>query len=351
MFGNITILQHYAYDHYSSLFNVETGLSIRKEDAGYPEPFWASHGPELLDISITNYCTESCRICYRNSNQNGKHMDINDLEIILRQAKDMGVRQIALGGGNPNQHPDFIKILELIRQKYNIVPSYTTNGIGLSDDIINATQKNCGVVAVSISEFTSEKYRTIQKLITNNIKTNIHFVITSETIDYAIQILSNRVELPRNLNALIFLTYKPVGYYKSLGLKPDAGKVEDFLKLVENKNIPYKIGFDSCFVSTIARYTHFDPAFYDYCEAGRFSAFIDENLNMYPCSFMVETPYKESLTSHKMLSVWQKSKVFIDFRNKLRLHKCHCDFWSTCHGGCPLFDINCCHVLNTNRSM
>ena len=34
-------------------------------------------------------------------------MSIADFTAVIRQAKAMGVFQVALGGGNPNQHPQF----------------------------------------------------------------------------------------------------------------------------------------------------------------------------------------------------------------------------------------------------
>ena len=57
-------------------------------------------------------------------------MSIDDICTIVEQAKNAGVLQIALGGGNPNQHPQFVEILRLIREA-GIVPSYTSNGEGL----------------------------------------------------------------------------------------------------------------------------------------------------------------------------------------------------------------------------
>lgn len=58
-------------------------------------------------------------------------MSISDYKSVIDQAAEMGTFQVALGGGNPNQHPDFIEMLEYTRSK-GIVPNYTTNGLGLS---------------------------------------------------------------------------------------------------------------------------------------------------------------------------------------------------------------------------
>lgn len=148
--GNLIIREH-PEQHYKTLFNQQTGFFMRAEDNGYPEPFWAEDGPELLDISITNYCERNCLFCYRKANPNGTHMPLESLKFVIEQAKKVGVFQIALGGGNPNQHPHFKDILRIIRES-GIVPSYTTNGDGLSDDILVATKTYCGAMAVSLYE-------------------------------------------------------------------------------------------------------------------------------------------------------------------------------------------------------
>lgn len=44
------IIREYPEQHYKTLFNQRTGFFMRLEDDGYPEPFWAEEGPELLDI-------------------------------------------------------------------------------------------------------------------------------------------------------------------------------------------------------------------------------------------------------------------------------------------------------------
>ena len=59
---------------YTSSFNPGTGFFARIPDKGEEDPFWSPHGPELMDISITNWCDQQCSFCYRSSNKHGKHM-------------------------------------------------------------------------------------------------------------------------------------------------------------------------------------------------------------------------------------------------------------------------------------
>lgn len=95
----------------------------------------------------------------------GNHMKIDDYRIILRQASQMKVLQIALGGGNPNQHPDFSEIIKLTREEFNIVPSFTTNGRGLSEDVLVASKKYCGAVAVSAYDPFEETFKAVHQLL------------------------------------------------------------------------------------------------------------------------------------------------------------------------------------------
>jgi MoaA/NifB/PqqE/SkfB family radical SAM enzyme len=162
------VIRHFTGQHYSSLFNPNTGFFARVEEPGYSEPFWSQLGPELLDIAITNWCDRGCEFCYRDSSEAGQHMSVRQYEAIMRQAVRVQVLQVALGGGNPNQHPDFCEILRLTREEYGIVPNYTTNGRGLTEQVLNATRTHCGAVAVSAYSPYDETERAIADLVCVN---------------------------------------------------------------------------------------------------------------------------------------------------------------------------------------
>lgn len=343
--GKNTILRHYIREHYRVLFDRESGLFIRFEEEGYPEPFWSQHGPELLDISITNWCDRCCSFCYRKSNLEGAHMALEDYELIMQQAQEIGVLQVALGGGNPNQHPDFIKILSLTRQKYDIVPSYTTNGRGLSKEVLEASKENCGAVALSAYEPYDEFRRALDLLLRYTIKTNVHFLVTNKTIDRAITWLQNVPHYLNAVNAVIFLNYKPMGREQNYSLLLNRShNLRGFFKLASAKEYPFKIGFDSCSISGIVKYMDVNPMFYEACEAARFSAFVSENLTMLPCSFMCDCKQQPALRDARMVDIWQNSTLFRGMRNKLAHNNCKsCEYTSSCLGGCPLTpDINLC---------
>lgn len=198
------IVEHFARDHYTAIFNPNSGFFARMEDAGHDDPFWAEHGPELLDIAVTNWCDRGCYFCYRKSDQSGSHMLLQDYEEIIRQARSLYVFQVALGGGNPNQHPQFVEMLRLTREKYGIVPNYTTNGRGLTERVIHATTKYCGAVAVSAYHPYQETAGAVELLWSRGITTNLHFILTSKTVDTAIEWLNTPPDFLRKVTQSSF---------------------------------------------------------------------------------------------------------------------------------------------------
>lgn len=321
---------------YSALFDSNSGLFIRREFKDCEEPFWNIDTPELLDISITNYCEKGCDFCYRNSNIKGKHMDLKDYEKIIIQASQLGVLQVALGGGNPNQHPEFCDILKITRAN-NIVPSYTTNGQGITDFILEQTYSSCGAVAVSLYEPYDYSLEVVKRFSEAGIKINIHFLLNKQTLDNAIKLLMSP-EKTKGINAIIFLNYKPVSELYS-PLK-QANNFSAFIQLINTGKFDYKIGFDSCSISLLLQEGLIcNKNFIDFCEAGRFSAFISEDLMMYPCSFMVDTYEGASLQRYTLQEIWQNNDNFVSIREKIKNNRCkeRCEFEKLCFGGCNIF--------------
>lgn len=338
--GDIIVSKHLS-QHYKTIFSQETGFFVRVEDDGYEEPFWSGDGPELLDLSITNYCERCCEFCYRQSNPSGQHMQLTDIEYIIKQAKEVGVLQIALGGGNPNQHPAFIEILELIREN-GIVPSYTSNGEGLTNAILEATKTYCGAMALSLYQPYNKYEQMVRRIADYGIKLNLHVILKRDTIEMLTLWLHNSPSWFKHINALIVLNYKPVGASMNLMVK-DSGKLKKFYESVsECKSV--KIGFDSCCLPGIVKWMNVNPVLVDSCEAARFSAFISEDMKMFPCSFMANTDLYGDLRKQGMLDIWKSHPAFVGHRKAISHNGCSkCSHQKICNGGCAFIPyINQC---------
>ena len=335
-----TKIVYHTDQHYHTLFNPRNGLFARIEDEDADEPEWSLDGPELLDVSITNYCERGCDFCYRNSSKAGKHISIADYRHILHQAKGAGVFQIALGGGNPNQHPQFADILK-ITSEAGIVPSYTTNGDGLTDEILKATKQYCGAMALSVYPPLRLLEERVKKISNYGIRLNLHIILSSAVIGKATEWLLNPPIWMKYINALIFLNYKPINR-RFKGVKASKTQLKQFFEAVKGSQI--KIGFDSCSISGILKWLDSPKEFLEACEAARFSAFISEDLMMYPCSFMVNTKMRGDLKKESLLDIWRNNEHFKAMRQpKLRNDCINCCFKVDCKGGCNFLpEINFC---------
>ena len=325
---------------YTSFFDPDSGFFARVPDEGKPEPFWSPHGPELMDISITNWCDMGCTFCYKSSTRRGRHMSISDYKSVIDQAAEMGTFQVALGGGNPNQHPDFLEILEYTRSK-GIVPNYTTNGRGLTQEILKVTASTCGAVAVSVYEPFDEAADAIQLLTAAGIKTNVHFILDAFSIDTAIEWLKAPPEFLAPANALIFLNYKPSGrkIFEERMLRNSA-RLDEFFSLATAPVAKLKVGFDACCVSGLFARTDASNALVDACDAGRFSLYVSEDMRVYPCSFQAALADGDLLDETNSLhDIWMNSDNVRSFRSYFASDRCGgCSHRSTCMNGCPIFD-------------
>lgn len=81
---------------------------------------------ESMDIKITNKCTgTNCAFCHENSGPNGKHADLFAPSFL---DKLHPYTELAIGGGNPLEHPDLYKFLQLCKER-KFIPSMTVNQI------------------------------------------------------------------------------------------------------------------------------------------------------------------------------------------------------------------------------
>lgn len=335
--------------NYYYIFDHKTGVAARWNSSG-SNPFWRKDGPELLDISITNFCERECDFCYRKANRCGCFMEVSLFENIIQQAENAGIQQVALGGGNPNQHSEFISFLK-IAKKHHIVASYTTNGQGMTEEIYQATKLCGGAIAISWYPPYINVIKVIEECGKYGICANIHFVLYEESLSEALALL-NSDKLPWNyINAIIYLNYKPIGKKIYKGLQDDE-KWNHFLKKVLMFE-KCKIGFDSCMISWLTKNKELIvEESIDFCEAGRFSAFISEKGFMYPCSFLCQdTMCGENILEKSLIEIWQNGNSFIKMRNSLAhpasqktpILKCtNCADYDLCHGGCQEFEINRC---------
>lgn len=96
------------------------GTKIREND----KDFFDAETIESMDIKITNACDMGCPMCHEDSRPDGKHGDILNLPFLGSLHE---FTELAIGGGNPLSHPDFIPFLHLLKER-KLIANVTVNG-------------------------------------------------------------------------------------------------------------------------------------------------------------------------------------------------------------------------------
>lgn len=147
--------------------------------------------PEFMDIKITDKCHGRCLYCYQDSLPNKGHCTD-----VVKKIKDyfgpmsenQRPFQVAIGGGEPTLHPDFIEVLKTFYD-LGITPNYTTNGMLITEDIVQATEKYCGGIAITCHKHLENCWKTAIEKFSGKCKVNLHILISDkESIDYFLQI-------------------------------------------------------------------------------------------------------------------------------------------------------------------
>ena len=110
---------HYRNGNYNVHINLSDGTKIRENDLDCLIPEY----PESMDIKITNMCNMGCKFCHENSTPDGLHGDIMNLEFINTLQP---YTELAIGGGNPLEHPDLEAFLRKCQELW-LIPSMTVH--------------------------------------------------------------------------------------------------------------------------------------------------------------------------------------------------------------------------------
>lgn len=105
--------------NYTVTIDTKTGTKIRENDLD----FFRAEFPESMDIKICDKCDMGCPMCHENSTPDGKCGDILNAKFIESLHP---YTELAIGGGNPLEHPDLEPFLVKCKL-LNLIPSMTVN--------------------------------------------------------------------------------------------------------------------------------------------------------------------------------------------------------------------------------
>lgn len=144
--------------------------------------------------------------CYQGSTKAGRHADLSSIQSFACTIGHMGVFEVAIGGGDPTTHPQFVDILRTFYEN-GVVPNFSTQLWDWLDkpEVVEAVKNYCGAVALSTqsASLANKWISTCTKL---GIKPHIHYVLGLSNLDNLRKMLRSRKS-----GHLVLLAYKQMG--------------------------------------------------------------------------------------------------------------------------------------------
>lgn len=305
--------------------------------------------PLMLCIELTSQCNLDCRHCSADANTEKNVFPYEKLISIINAARNMGVKRLIFGGGEPLLYERLFDVCE-----YALIGgfkvSFVTNGT-LVPEMMAAFSKILNYrdsfeVGVSLDGHSPEIhgyfrpaytfYTAVEaiKLLKNaGFNVSVSCVLNKKnikTIPEFIQFL-----LPFNLYGIRFLPFAPLGRGKNC--TENMFSPDEFHNLIIEQrswreafrnNISIHFPWEFLFLPPEKRRA--SP-----CEAGYLRLWINSSGDIFPCSYLEELPignvYRDSISD-----VWNNSPVLKALRNPALLKGtcASCEYRDGCRGGC-----------------
>ena len=303
--------------------------------------------PSALKLEVSNRCNLHCKHFLASAGGSNAELALPDLERILAQAKELGVKAIALVGGEPLLRSDLGAIIQLI-QNQGMRFSLSTNGMLIDRQAI-ATIKRDHLIKVSVSLDGDAKFHNtlrghprayeravagIQMLSDHKIKTAVAMAITRDNCHLVEHVL--RAAIDHGAALFVVNDLIPVGRGAELRnaclsyteYRQHTERVRAYATAYEDKiNVVWK-GMRPDGKSDAAL-GHFIKSL---CGAGLTELTIDHEGFVLPCPFLPKT--RENVLVKPLKDIWYHSTELQPYQNRHDLKSgCgDCDRKLSCSG-------------------
>lgn len=312
--------------------------------------------PIDLTIEVTKKCPLNCLIC---SSEGGlpyeNELTTNQLKKIIRDANELGTRNICFSGGEPFEHPEIIQLCEYSKHMGLNVHIYSSGNnrsklnllSPLDEDVLIRVKASVGKIIFGLHGPTAEVHdsitrvpgsfknavASIERAVRQSIPVEIHFVPVR--LNY--KSLPGMIELSKKLGLgkISILRFVPQG----------RGKVyNDILSLEPSDILSLKSILESIIVSETPQVRIGAPFTVlglskARCTAGENRATVRADGLVFPCEALKQMPCSfNDLHAQSLQQIWKESKIFKDaraFASLARSGECrNCKKLEKCGGGC-----------------
>ena len=312
---------------------------------GWPDQVHLT-APETVHWAVTYRCDLNCHYCYVKRDWVKDEMGWPETRRFIDVLRRMGVFQLAIGGGEPFLRADLPEIVAFTHDR-GIIPSITTNGLHLDEEILRRIKGKIGRIQISFDAEDAldrdrgkgiyrKVYAGIQRVRAAGIPFGINLLLTRHTIEYVEERIASFARLgasqvtilrpkPSVVDASWCMQVMPTPMqYRSLKEKLDelvrqspqiAIHVDCALSFLMGDVPPHRLTQQGVYG----------------CSAGERFLVVLPNGDAYPCSHYVDEAHRVgNVLRDDLAEVWNKAAVLNDFR----VFRNHPDFLETVCGQC-----------------
>lgn len=119
--------------------------------------------PFILELEITRRCNLRCLHCYAQAEPDAaEHLSRAEIRGILDQARELGIDELSLTGGEATLHPDFVPTIDdALERGFNV--RFVSNGTLLDEPLVRELcQRPIKLVTISLDGATAEAHDRIR---------------------------------------------------------------------------------------------------------------------------------------------------------------------------------------------
>ena len=160
--------------------------------------------PRMVQVALTNACNKTCSFCYRPLEAKSR-WSFDDLMDLARACDEWGVLELAFGGGEPTLFPRFAELLHCIWDETGLCPSFTTNGLRLTKELLRDIRGAYGQLQVSVYD-EDDTGAIIDLLVGERARFGLNYLVTPARVrSLEADVLSFYA---RGVRDMLFLSYK-----------------------------------------------------------------------------------------------------------------------------------------------
>lgn len=297
-------MRRHALDGAMLLFDRDSGLNARCQ--GAETAHLRRTAPRVVQFGITNHCNLRCGFCSRDT-EAPSLWTADEAFVLLRDLANMGVLEVAFGGGEPLVFAGFDALLSRLYDETPLAVNLTTNGVLLGADRLRRWHDASGrprYGQIRLSLYDDNDWRAkVRMLADNGARFGVNLLVDPSVAERIDDLVLELAALGcRDIVLLAYNGHDPSLHLSLAAAKQFAERVRLLGRALARSVV---IKLDVCWGSRMAAVPQLFTD--DDCGAGREVLVITSDRRVMPCSFHdVAIPFT---TAADVLDIWAQQRT------------------------------------------